>query len=67
MRVYDLIVVGAGMAGLTAGALAAADGLSVLVLEAHSRVGGCAGDFFRGGCRSPAGKRRWPWGSTRWV
>lgn len=37
---YDAVVVGAGPNGLTAAAVLAASGLSVLVLEAKSRVGG---------------------------
>ncbi len=51
----DLIVVGAGLGGLTAAALAAAEGLEVLVLEAHTRPGGCAGDYWRKGLRFPSG------------
>lgn len=38
---YDVIVVGAGIGGLTAGALLSARGLSVCVLERQSQVGGC--------------------------
>jgi C-3',4' desaturase CrtD len=41
--------------GLTTAALAAADGLDVLVVEAHTRPGGCAGDFWRRGVLLPAG------------
>lgn len=39
---YDLVVVGAGMSGLTAGARAAKAGRSVLVLEISGSVGGSA-------------------------
>lgn len=53
--VYDLIVVGAGIGGLTAAALAAQAGLATLVLEAHNRPGGCAGDFALNGVLFPAG------------
>jgi C-3',4' desaturase CrtD len=53
--VYDVIVVGSGIGGLTAGALAAHDGLSTLLLEAHNRPGGCAGDFALNGVIFPAG------------
>jgi C-3',4' desaturase CrtD len=41
-------LVGAGIAGLTAAALLAAEGLEVVLLEAHSQSGGCAGTFRRG-------------------
>ncbi|SBO43541.1 C-3',4' desaturase CrtD [Cyanobium sp. NIES-981] len=44
----DVVVVGAGVAGLTAAALLADAGLSVELLEAHSQTGGCAGTFRRG-------------------
>src|SRR5439155_14942390 len=36
----DLLVIGAGLAGLTAGAKAARDGLSVTVTEIGSEIGG---------------------------
>ena len=44
----DVVVVGAGIAGLTAAALLAKQGLRVELLEAHSQSGGCAGTFRRG-------------------
>ena len=44
----DVAVVGGGIAGLTAAALLAAEGLQVELLEAHSQTGGCAGTFRRG-------------------
>ncbi len=43
-----MVVVGAGIAGLTAAALLAKAGLSVELLEAHHQCGGCAGTFRRG-------------------
>ena len=46
--VADVVVVGAGIAGLTAAALLAREGLAVTLLEAHSQSGGCAGSFRRG-------------------
>jgi C-3',4' desaturase CrtD len=44
----DVVVVGAGIAGLTAAALLAKSGLRVQLLEAHHQSGGCAGTFRRG-------------------
>ena len=44
----DVLVVGAGIAGLTAAALLAREGLAVVLLEAHRQSGGCAGTFRRG-------------------
>lgn len=38
--VYDVIVVGAGYCGLTAGRNASAEGLKVLLLEGRDRIGG---------------------------
>jgi C-3',4' desaturase CrtD len=46
--VYDLIVVGGGIGGLTTAALAQHLGLRTALLEAHTRLGGCAGYFQRG-------------------
>src|ERR1044072_2340867 len=38
---YDVVVVGAGIGGLTVGALLSARGMNVCVLERQSQVGGC--------------------------
>jgi len=38
---YDVVVVGAGIGGLTAAALLSARGMNVCVLERQSQVGGC--------------------------
>ena len=45
---YDVIVVGAGNAGLAAAANTAKAGLSTLLLEKHNLPGGCASSFRRG-------------------
>jgi prolycopene isomerase len=45
---YDVVVVGAGIGGLTVAALLARMGRSVLVVERHDRVGGYAHAFRRG-------------------
>ena len=44
---YDVIVVGGGLAGLSAGAHLANRGLKVLLCEQHDKVGGCATAFER--------------------
>lgn len=46
---YDVIVIGAGLGGLSAGALLSAQGRSVLVLEQSDRIGGCCSTFEREG------------------
>ncbi|AAQ00764.1 MULTISPECIES: C-3',4' desaturase CrtD [Prochlorococcus] len=48
MLEQSVIVIGGGIAGLTAGALLAHEGINVTLLEAHNQVGGCAGTFRRG-------------------
>lgn len=50
-----LIVIGAGVGGLTAAALLAKAGYDVTVLEAHVYPGGCAGTFYHQGYRFDAG------------
>ncbi len=45
---FDLVVVGGGMGGLATAALARREGLRVALLEAHTKLGGCAGYFGRG-------------------
>jgi len=47
-EVYDAVVVGSGIGGLTTAALLARAGRSVLVVERHDRVGGYAHAFRRG-------------------
>lgn len=45
---YDVIIVGAGMGGLSAAAHLAVNDVKVLVLEQHDKVGGCTTNFQRG-------------------
>lgn len=50
-----IVVVGAGIGGLTAAAALAKAGLDVVVLEAHVDPGGCASTFLHQGYRFDAG------------
>jgi len=61
----DLIVVGSGLGGLSAAAIAARHGLEVLVLEAHSQAGGAAHGFARRGFQLESGPSLWS-GLGRW-
>ncbi|MHA2104815.1 MAG: phytoene desaturase family protein [Candidatus Hodarchaeales archaeon] len=47
MSEYDVIIIGAGLAGLTAGAKLSKEGKKVLLIEHHHTVGGCATIFKR--------------------
>ena len=44
----SVIVIGAGIAGLTSAALLAHEGIPIILLESHHQTGGCAGTFRRG-------------------
>jgi protoporphyrinogen oxidase len=55
---YDLVVLGAGPAGLAAALRAARRGLKVTVLERAGRVGGLAGSFDIAGVRVDHGSHR---------
>jgi len=61
----DLIVVGSGIGGLCAAAIACRSGLEVLVLEAHSTPGGAAHGFRRQGFELESGPSLWS-GLGRW-
>ncbi len=50
-----VVVIGAGVGGLTAAARLAKAGFDVTVLEAHIYPGGCAGTFYHQGYRFDAG------------
>lgn len=46
-RSYDVIVIGGGLAGLTAANILGKNGKSVLLLESHNKLGGFATWFYR--------------------
>jgi len=46
---YDVIIIGAGMGGLSAGAFLAREGKTVLILEKHNKPGGYVTSFTRKG------------------
>ena len=52
---HKIIVIGAGVGGLTTAALLAKHGFDVTVLEAHVEPGGCAATFFHKGYRFDVG------------
>ena len=47
MSKTKVVVVGAGIAGLTSAAILSKLGLSVTLIESHTQSGGCAGTFKR--------------------
>lgn len=55
MADYDVIVIGAGLGGLSSGALLAKQGQKVLVLEQSDRIGGCCSTFEKDGYRFDVG------------
>jgi len=46
---YDVIIIGAGIGGLTCGALLAKHGMNVLICEQHDKPGGYCTSYKRGG------------------
>ena len=42
---YDVVVIGAGMGGLSCAAYLAKEGKKIKVLEQHYKPGGCGSDF----------------------
>ncbi|NJL93134.1 MAG: FAD-dependent oxidoreductase [Anaerolineae bacterium] len=55
MKMQKIVVIGAGVGGLTTAALLAKAGFEVTVLEAHVYSGGCAGTFYHQGYHFDAG------------
>lgn len=55
MENYNVVIIGAGIAGLTCGCYLAKTGLKVLIVEQYSRVGGYCGSFKRKGYRFDVG------------
>lgn len=55
----DVVVIGAGVGGLSCAALLGEYGLRVRVLESHTIAGGCAHGFERGGYEFDSGPSLW--------
>ncbi len=54
-RNSKVVIIGAGVGGLTTAAMLARQGVNVTVLESHIYPGGCAGTFYHQGYRFEAG------------
>lgn len=59
----DVIVIGSGIGGLTAGATLAKAGRRVLVLEQHDQAGGCCHTYIEKGFEFDVGKTNVIYGS----
>ncbi len=46
-KIYDFVIIGSGIGGLTCGALLSKKGFSVLILEKNNQIGGCLQIFSR--------------------
>ncbi|WP_127717059.1 NAD(P)/FAD-dependent oxidoreductase [Halobacteriovorax sp. HLS] len=55
MKNYDAVIIGAGISGLTSSILLAREGMSVAIVEKHSRVGGYLHSFKRFGIEFDTG------------
>jgi phytoene dehydrogenase-like protein len=55
MGLYDVVIIGAGIGGLTCGCYLAKAGLKVLIVEQHYKGGGYCTSFERNGFRFDAG------------
>ncbi|EAH8201488.1 NAD(P)/FAD-dependent oxidoreductase [Campylobacter lari] len=62
---FDVIIIGSGLGGLSAGAFLARNGKKVLVLEQHSLIGGCATCFKRKGILIDAGLHEMDFGDPK--
>ena len=48
MKDYEVVIIGAGNAGLSAAITLAQKGVKTLLIEQHNLPGGCASSFIRG-------------------
>ncbi|MBF7069678.1 phytoene desaturase family protein [Campylobacter volucris] len=62
---YDVVIIGSGLGGLSAGAYLAKNGKKVLILEQHSLIGGCATCFKRKGVLIDAGLHEMDFGDPK--
>lgn len=62
---FDVIIIGSGLGGLSAGAYLAKNGKKVLILEQHSLIGGCSTCFKRKGVLIDAGLHEMDFGNPK--